>query len=185
MTVTVTPSVAPKLDPKTEVGVRIIRLPSRAALAESLGCDPSAAAVKALAATLAGPAQLTDIVVFDHQPWHKVLDELKAHPQVHIDYPETILEISFSRKERAVWWSTEPFTITSVRPSPHHAASAAAPNNPFDGPPEPYVATPMPGTVVTVYAVRAMPIVQKAVGHMYKISFEMGEDIDPDMSCTP
>ena len=124
MTVTVAPSAGPKLDPKTEVGVRIIKLPSRAALAESLGCDPADAAVMRLAATLATPAQRTDIVVFDHQPWHKVGDELKAHPQVHIDHSETILKLSYKKREVAVWWSEQPFTITSMRRSDHHPVVA-------------------------------------------------------------
>ena len=49
MTVTVTPSAGPKVDLRTEVGVRVVKLPSRAELAASLGCDPADAAVMKLA----------------------------------------------------------------------------------------------------------------------------------------
>ena len=186
MTVTVTPSAGPKLDRRTQVGVRIVKLPSRAALAESLGCDPSDAAVMALAATLATPAQGTDIVVFDHQPWHKVGLELMAHPQVHIDHPETILRLSYAKKEVAVWWSEQPFTVTSMRRSDHHPAVAGSPACAFDGPPPPYEATPEQDLAGRqVWAVRTKPIVEEAVDQMYKINFFMGESIDPDMEGAP
>jgi hypothetical protein len=186
MTVTVTPSAGPKIDLRTEVGVRVVKLPSRAELAASLGCDPADAAVMTLAASLATPAQNTDIVVFDHRPWHKVGPELKAHPQVHIDHPETILRLSFKRQQVAVWWSERPFSVTSVRRSDHHPAVTGSPASPFDGPPPPYAATQeMDIAGRQVWAVRTNPIVQQAIGQMYKINFFIGEDIDPDMEGAP
>ena len=184
MTVTVDSSKAPQLDPRVEVGVHIIKLPSRQAVGASRGCDPNHADVMKEAAILAGAAQPTDIVVFDHRPWHKVGVELKAHPQVHIDYPETILKISYGGKQHAVWWSTEPFTVLRVVPAPHHPAVATAPLNPFEGPDPPYPAKPLPGAP-GVYAFRAEVLLDTAVGHLYKITLEMGELIDPDMFCTP
>ena len=36
-----------------------------------------------------------------------------------------------------------------------------------------------------LYTVRATPIVSRAVGITYKITFNIGEDIDPDMEGTP
>jgi hypothetical protein len=184
MTVTVPNSDGPKLDPRTDVGVRIIKLPPRAEVAGMAGSNPSEKEIMAAASKIAGPAKKTDIVVFDHKPWHKVNGELHPHPQVHIDDPETILAVSFSRKDRPVWWSTEPFTITTVKPSPHHGSVATAPQNPFDGPSAPYVAGQEPG-ITSVWSVRAPQIVAQSIGHMYKITFFMDETIDPDMSCNP
>ena len=43
----------------------------------------------------------------------------------------------------------------------------------------------MRGPVGSPFVVRAAPIVQEAIGQMYKINFFMGEDIDPDMEGTP
>jgi hypothetical protein len=186
MTVTVTPSVGPRLDLRTEVGVRIVKLPSRAELAASLGCDPSDAAVMVRAATLATPAQRTDIVVFDHQPWHKVGSKLLPHPQVHIDHPETILKLSHKKKEVAVWWSEQPFTVTAMRRSDHHPAVAGSPASAFEGPPPPYEATSEQDLAGRqVWAVRTKPIVQEAVHQMYKVNFLIGENIDPDMEGAP
>ncbi len=145
-----------------------------------------------------GKPHPTDIIVFDHQPWHYVNGHLKAHPQVHIDFPETILKVSYSKREQAVWWSEQPFTITAVHPSSHHAPPAGAPpgppagvptppDNPFDGPQAPYVAAPELDAAgqKTIWLVRANPIKPTAVGHIYKINFNIGEDIDPDMEGTP
>ena len=125
MTVTLDPSIAPKLDPRTEVGVNILKLPPRAELAASLGCGPSDAAVLTLAAKIAGPGKKSDIVVFDHQPWHRVNGQLLPHPEAHTVDGETILQISFKRKERPVWWSAERFTILDIQPSAHHGTPAA------------------------------------------------------------
>ena len=187
MTVTLDLSPGPKLDRNTELGVHIIKLPSRDDVVTSLHPHPSEKEVMDAAATLAGPAHVTDIVVFDHKPWHKVHGELHAHPKVHDDYPETILQVSFKDKERAVWWSDRPFTVMTVRRSDHHPVVAGCPDYPFDGPPPPYDAQPEPdaSSHATVFVVKAHPIVKEAVGQLYKISFLMGEPIDPDMSCTP
>jgi hypothetical protein len=142
------------------------------------------------AARLVGKPAPTDIVVFAHQPWPVVNGELKAHPQVHIDHPETILRVSYAKKEQPVWWSEQPFTITAVHESHHGGAgpAAGAPHiDPFDGPQPPYVAQPETdaGGHETIWLVRAPTIVQLAIGHTFKITFNIGEDIDPDMEGTP
>src|SRR3954468_9671428 len=180
MTVTVNPSNGPRLEAKIDVGVHIIKLPPRAEVADTAGSAAEKDVMDA-AATLAGAAQPTDIVVFDHQPWHKVNGQLHAHPQVHIDHPETILQISHGLKQRAVWWATEAFRIIAVHA---HGTPGAAPLNPFDGQTVPYDARPEPGTSGTVFVVRAQPIILQSIGHVYKITFDIGgEVIDPDMSC--
>jgi hypothetical protein len=66
------------------------------------------------AAKLVTWAQPTDVVVFDRKPWHYVNNKLRAHPKVHDDYPETILELSISHGDRAVWFSEVRFDITKI-----------------------------------------------------------------------
>ena len=179
---TVALSAGPKPN-QAEKHVHIIKLVPDAELAAEMPATPTDGQLTEASRHVGRPAK-TDIVVFDHQPWHVVHGELRAHPQVHIDHPETILQISFSRKERAVWWSEQPFTITSVSRSSHHPLVSGSPDHPFDGPPPPYAATAEADLAGRpMWAVRANPIVKESVGQMYKINFFMGEDIDPDMSC--
>jgi hypothetical protein len=183
MTITTAPLSAGLKPAKAEKHVHIIKLVPDAALAAAMPKTPTDSQLTEASRHVGKPAK-TDIVVFDHQPWHVVNGELKAHPKVHVDYPETVLEISFGRKERAVWWSEQPFTITSVRRSDHHPAVHGSPVHPFDGPPPPYDARPeMDLAGQPIWAVRANPIVKESIGQMYKINFFMGENIDPDMSC--
>jgi hypothetical protein len=97
-----------------------------------------------------------------------------------------VLKISFSAGQRAVWWSEEPFTITSIRRSDHHPIATGSPDYPFDGPPPPYAAErerDLAGR--DLFAVRANPIVKGAIGQQYKIEFFMDETIDPDMEGAP
>jgi hypothetical protein len=185
MTVTVDRSIAPKLAPRIEVGVNILKLPDRAVVEATCGSS-SEEVVMAAAAKLAGPGKKTDIVVFHHRPWHRVGGKLLPHPEAHTIDPETILRISFHLKERPVWWSTEPFTILDIRPSGHHGAVApGTPINPFQATAFPYRAEEEPTLGTMLYTVRATPIVSEAVGTTYKITFNIGEDIDPDMEGTP
>ena len=180
MTVTLDPSIAPDLDPKTDIGVHILKLPDRAAVEASCGTT-SEEAVMAAASKLAGAGKKTDIVVFHHRPWHRVNGVLLPHPEAHEIDRETILKISFNLKQRPVWWSTEQFIITSIRPS--HGATTPA--NPFEATAFPYRAQEMPVRGTMLYVVRATAIVSGAIGVRFKISFNMGEDIDPDMEGTP
>jgi len=142
------------------------------------------------AARHVGKPAVTDVIVFAHRPWHCVNGQLMPHPEVHTTHPETVLKVSLGKKERAVWWSEQAFTITSIHPSHHGAgagAAAPAPTYPFDGPPPPYAAQPEMDAAgqKTIFLVRANPIVAAAVGHIFKITFNIGEDIDPDMEGTP
>ena len=185
MTITTAPlSTGPKLA-HPEKGVHIIKLVPDAALAAAMPKTPTDAQLTEASLHVGKPAK-TDIIVFDHQPWHVVNGQLKAHPRVHVDYPETILKISFGAKERAVWWSEQPFTIKSVKRSTPPAVHGS-PDHPFDGPPPPYVASSEAALAgnATIWVVRAKPIVNEAVGQRYKITFVMDEDIDPDMEGTP
>jgi hypothetical protein len=187
VTVTLSPSPGPTLDQKTDVAARIIKLPSRAEIAEALGPNPSEKEIMDAAAILACDAAKRDIIVFDHRPWHKPGNELRPHPKVHHEDGGTILRVSFRAHERAVWWSQQPFQIVAIHHSPDHPAVAGSPYNPFDGPPPPYDSRPEPDLANhgTVHVVRARPIVQEAVGQMYKIAFYMDELIDPDMEAMP
>ena len=181
---TAPPSTGPKLI-HPEQGVHIIKLVPDAALAAAMSKTPTDAQLTEASQHVGKPAK-TDIIVFDHQPWHVVNGQLKAHPRVHVDYPETILKISFGAKERAVWWSEQPFTITAVNRSAAPTVHGS-PDHPFDGPPPPYVGLPETDLAghTTIWAVRAKPIVKEAVGQRYKITFFMDESIDPDMEGTP
>lgn len=186
MTVTATLSTGPKLDKKIEKGVHIIKVPPKASLAETLGNHASEAELLSEAAKHVGKPAKTDIVVFDHKPWHVLNGQLRPHPQVHTEDKKTILELSFEAQDRAVWWSEQPFRITRVNRSPHHLVVAGSPDYPFDPPQPPYDAKPeQDDQLRTIFVVRSTPIVKPSIGQMYKISFFMDEDIDPDMSCTP
>jgi hypothetical protein len=188
-------SAGPKKNAQ-ELHVHIIKLDDDSPAASG---GPSAAKLAEAAALVGKPAE-TDIIVFAHQPWQMVNGQLIPHPLVHTMYPQTILKVSYSAKERVVWWSEQSFRITGINPSTLHgpaaggapagaAASAAggqAPANPFDGPAPPYDAIQEADAAAgTIWAVRAVPIVQAAVHHTYKITFNIGEDIDPDMEGTP
>jgi hypothetical protein len=137
----------------------------------------------------------TDIVVFDGKPWHLAglpghKKERREHPQVHIDFPDTILVISIENQQSAVWWSEEPFTITSIKRSglDHKnrwypeapEADRKAPIYPFaDDPPAPPTRNEN-----GLYVARSTVPVAGSNGHMYKIKFTMaGKSIDPDMYC--
>ena len=131
-----------------------------------------------------GPPKPTDIIVFDHQPWHFAGGALRSHPRVHVDYPETILQLSISRGETAVWWSEENFTITDIDYSHHAPRAAEAPKNPFSAPLE--TRPEDDGSGKRIYVARSTVPVPKSKGQMYKIKFTIGgENIDPDMSCNP
>jgi len=170
-------SAGPKLS-HVEKGVHILRL---SIYGGESGAPPPDSAVGAVTKQI-GPPKPTDIVVFDHQPWHFAGGALKSHPQVHVDHPETILQLSISRGEKAVWWSEEHFTITDIDYSHHSTRVAGAPKNPFSAP---FETVPVDdGKGKTIFVSRSTVPVAQSEGQMYKIKFNIGgENIDPDMSC--
>jgi hypothetical protein len=141
----------------------------------------------------------TDIVVYDGKPWHMAglpghQKERRAHPQVHIDFPGTVLVISIDPPQQAVWWSEVAFTITSIKPSKldhknrwYPEAATKAPDNPFapGGPPIPKtVPEKSVNRKVDLFVARSTPPIPDSNGHMYKIEFTMdNKSIDPDMYC--
>ena len=56
----------------------------------------------------------TDVIVFARRPWHYVDGKLRKHPEVHHDYPDTVLELDVARGEKVLWWSERVFTITNI-----------------------------------------------------------------------
>ncbi|MBI3493042.1 MAG: hypothetical protein HY047_14870 [Acidobacteria bacterium] len=175
--------VGPKIA-SPEKGVHIIRIPRTLGTGEPTGSHPTPAARQAAEKLLAqvkpGP---TDIVVWARQPWHVVNGDLKDHPQVHADFPQTILTLSVKEKEKAVWWSEAFFEIVGIDYSHHAKRISGAPKNPFTSD---FVTQLEVSGGEEFYVVRSTSPVDTAVGQQYKISFKMGVDaIDPDMSCTP
>jgi len=178
-------SKGPKLDPK-ERDVHIIKVSSDGAVGRMMTDHAPQDQILKEVAKHVGRPKKTDIVVFDHKPWHVVNGRLLSHPQAHVEDPETILKISLSQQERACWWSEQPFKITRVEHSHHSTPGPSAADYPFaTGQP------PLPGQPELdpdgqeIFVVRCPPIKPEAVGRTYKINFFMGEDIDPDMEGTP
>ena len=168
-------SSGPKLDKGIDKGVHIIRLV--ADTGGAAGGPPPGGGPHAAKNIVASP---TDILVFDHQPWHFVNDQVVSHDTAHHDYPETILRVR-AEKERAVWWSEERFQISAIDES--HLDPHPNGKKPFP-PPATVDATDAQGR--TIYVARSAPPQGDSKNHFYKISFAMGtDDIDPDMEITP
>lgn len=173
-----------------ELGVHIIYVP------DSRGGGQTGAAALSQIANLIGKPDPTDIVVYKGQPLHSAglpghKKEPREHPKVHDDFPETILKISIRDGQKAVWWSEEKFTITSIKPSKHahehpcHPEAGGTVLNPFDNP---HLPETRPEDVKgrVLYVARSTVPVPAAAGHMFKIEFSMaGNSIDPDMYCAP
>jgi hypothetical protein len=121
----------------------------------------------------------TDVVVFAGRPWHFANRRLRRHSRaMHHKYKRTVLKVSRTKAERAVWWCEMPFRITGIV-------------NTREGPVRhPF---PIPATVEEsdrdgnpIYVARAMVHPATADGKRFKISFRIeGQTIDPDMDCTP
>jgi len=138
----------------------------------------------------------TDIIVFNKEPYHYAGDppgkpmELREHPQVHHDFPETIVVIR--PNEQVVWWSDRAFEIIDAMPSTH------GPHDPHRfpeslEPPPPYpftVASPIPARPERhqrgeFWVARSGVPKVDAHQHMYKIKFKIENDeIDPDGYCS-
>src|SRR5437868_9325179 len=143
--------------------------------ASSLGSGPVTAATLAHVAKHIGRAEPTDVVVFNKQPWHFAGHgndkQLRAHPQVHHDFPETILVLK--PNEEAVWSSDRAFTITLVKPSgdPSHP-HPGFPEGPPPFPDYPFANSPINTREEStgVFAARSGVPKPEARKHMYKIS---------------
>jgi hypothetical protein len=184
--------MAPEKPPK-EKHVRIIYVPVDVVLAEmqknTLGSEPVDTVTLAHVAKHIGAAAPTDIIVFNKQPWHfagRGSDkQLRAHPQVHHDFPETILVLK--PDEEAVWTSDRLFVVTDAKPSGvvhPHPGFVEGTNHPDPYPfgfPKPIQARQETTGTWRVHS--GTPSVGAQL-HMYKISFSIEtDDIDPDVYC--
>ncbi len=124
----------------------------------------------------------TDVIVFARRPWHYVDGKLRKHPEVHHDYPDTVLELDVLRGEKVLWWSERGFTITNI--ASHDPLVSAPP--PFAEMP---VTRPESGvehpTPTTIHVARAPVPNASARGHEYKVTFTTDAvgPIDPNMRC--
>ena len=124
----------------------------------------------------------TDVVVFAKRPWHYVDGKLRKHPEVHHDFPNTVLEVDVARGEKVLWWSERGFTITNIA---SHDPQVIAPD-PFAEMPvtRPEAGVDQPASM-TIHVARAPVPSAGSRGHEYKITFtntEVGA-IDPNMRC--
>ena len=175
-----------------EKHVRIIYVPvdvvvRDAARRAAMGDARADTATLADVAKHIGTPAPTDIVVFNKQPYHfagvGADKRLREHPQVHIDFPETVLVLKPG--EQAVWTSDRSFEITRAVPSGGHGG----PNFPEIGTPEPY---PFPNQPIRADLRPAGQWIAEsgapkpgARAHMYKISFTIEtDDVDPDVYCS-
>jgi hypothetical protein len=163
----------------------------------SLGNAPIGTATLAHVEKHIGTTAPTDVVVFAKRPWHFAGRppahpiQLRSHPQVHHDFPETILVLSVSKKQQAVWWCEKEFNITQVQPS-HHPAQPGFPEAITAPPAYPF---PIPAPIVArlehhdsrdMFVARSGVPISAAKEHMFKISFTIENDtIDPDTYCSP
>jgi hypothetical protein len=184
----------PKLE-QNDWGVEIILVRDEVVLAElgrrTLGDGPPATVTLAHVAKHIGKPNPTDIVVFARRPFHFADGQLRAHPKVHEDFPETVTVLSRGKHDRAVWWSREHFTITSIRPAGHGHANPNYPEATTVPPPYPFAAqlttrVEQSPQGVDLFVVRSTEPIAGTEQHMYKIEFTMaGSSIDPDAYCSP
>ena len=188
----------PKLDRDTEWSVEIILVRDEVVLRElgksSLDTGPVATVTLAQVAKHIGQPHPTDIVVFARRPWHfagppSQPAALHAHPQVHADFPETVLVLS--QHDRAVWWSKDNFAITDIRPATHGHSHPLFPEAATTPPQYPFAAAPVTRVEqnlqgVDIFVARSTEPIAGTEKHMYKIEFAIGGNtIDPDMYCAP
>jgi hypothetical protein len=188
----------PVIREKNQYGVHIILVPLDPVLKEMHVDKLASGDVDTVTLTQVekhvGQPQPTDIVVFANEPWHYAgppgQKHLRAHPNVHIQFPETVLVLSVGDQDQAVWWSEQSFDITAIglagpaHANPHFAEATTPP------PPYPFN---LPVTRLEqnlqgqdIYVARAAPPIPGTEHHMYKIEFTIGTDtIDPDMYCAP
>ena len=172
--------------------VRIIYVPVDVVVRDAgrrtvIGGEHADTATLADVAKHIGAPNPTDIIVFNKRPYHYAghgTDKrLRDHPQVHLDFPETVLVLRPG--EEAVWMSDRYFEVTDARWSGGHGHPGFAET----GTPEPY---PFPGTRPIRAVIDAGRWVAHsgeptpgARQHMYKIRFTIEtDDIDPDVYCS-
>ena len=127
-----------------------------------------------------GNPALTDVIVFAGRPWHFADGKMRKHPDVHLDFPTTVLELNVGRDEKALWWSESPFAITQI-----------VSRDPLVQAPYPFTVEPVTRQeegvdhpARTIHVARSTVPVEGARGHEYKITFTVnGRSIDPNMRC--
>lgn len=181
MPVAVALSRGPQIDAETEVGVHVIFYPPHLPPDPDPNIPVSASDLEVVSANV-GTVARTDVVIFRGKPWHQVDGVLRKHPEVHHEFPDTVLPVRVG-VEKAVWWSEEPFAITDISEHSHATGASPAPK-PFTKPPT-RTEVDIDGRAEAVYVARSRVPVVAARGHEYKISVTRGGvTIDPNMRCT-
>ena len=164
---------------KVEQGVHIIFRPPEVERDPGPDVLPSPEELDALAAAIGEDAAVTDVVVYKGKPWHMVHGRPRKHPEVHRDFPQTVLKLVIERGEKAVWWSEDHFEITRLEA--HGDTDSAAIPPPFPVPP---TREEQDGAHRPIHVARSMVPVEGARNHEYKITFKRsGQTIDPNMKC--
>ena len=162
----------PPLDKERERGVHIIFV----ARDRSIQQAPSRNELDIVAKNV-GQANKTDVVVFAGKPWHLVNGKLRKHPEVHHDFPDTVLHLR-TGIDSAVWWSETAFQITGIVQETPNALTAGYPFS------EKPLAKQDMVDGEKLWVARSTVPVPTAFGQEYKITFDMaGEAIDPNMDC--
>jgi len=187
MAMSVDYSRGPVLEEGVDQGVHIIFLPPEVEADPGPTVLPSQAELDAAALSVPN-ARPTDIVVFRGKPWHKVHGRLEKHPEVHVRFPETILELRV-QEQKAVWWSEHDFRITRIEPhTPAAAAKSASykeapPEKPFPEPPT-NLESDVDGLAARIHVARSQTPIPEARSFEYKINFtRSGRTVDPNMRC--
>jgi len=136
----------------------------------------------AMVAAEVGDVEPTDVIIYRRRPWHKVGAQLHRHPQVHHEFPQTVLTLRVEL-DRAVWWSEDAFAITKIEPHEHAVGAISGPE-PFARP-----ATKkeidVDGREKEIFVARSAMPRAAARSHEYKITVTRREFvIDPNMRCT-
>jgi hypothetical protein len=172
-------SRGPQVDTEVEKGVHILFYPTDLPPDPDPNIPVSPSDLAVVSANI-GTVQRTDVVIFRGKPWHQVNGELKKHPEVHLDFPDTILSVR-AGVEKAVWWSEQPFSITDIV---DHAAGTATAPSPFTKPPT-RTEIDIDGRATPIYVARSRVPLVAARDHEFKIWLTRnGISIDPNMKCT-
>ena len=172
-------SRGPVIDSSVERAVHVIFYPE----GEWPGSDVMpTSGEREIVAGQVGDVQPTDVIIYRRRPWHKVDGALREHPQVHHDYPHTVLTLRVEM-DRAVWWSEHVFAITQIVPHEHAAGATDGPE-PFARPAT-RAEIDIDGRGDAIYVARSVVPRAAARNHEYKINLtRQGIVIDPNMRCT-
>jgi hypothetical protein len=178
-----TPKTTPATGPEQREGdvpVHIIFVPLAAVSTAVIDGYVSTVTLKEVAKHI-GAAAPHDIVVFAGQPFHFAQGELRAHPKVHHDCPETVVKLYRKRGERAVWWSERPFAITHItQEEPKNIDKAETPFGLPKTEPEKGIASG------GIFVARSAVPDARADNQEYKITFTIegeSQPVDPNMYC--